>query len=245
MTTIPHFVCFPISPWSIKAKWALDHHRIRYRLHEHLPLVGEPLLRLRARNWTGRATAPVLVTKSGSIGSSWEIARWADRNSEGKKLIPNEQADVIAEWNARSDAMLEAGRSLLLQNMLASPAALAEGVPAPRALRSSLTGVGALGVRFLVGKYGTKADPERSRDEMRIGFRALREALGERDHLLGELSYADIAMVVATFFLRPPRGRVQPMGEATRECWAQPELAEEFADVLAWRERMIDRFFPA
>ena len=37
------------SPWTERARWALDHHRIAYRYREHLPMLGEPMLRRRAR----------------------------------------------------------------------------------------------------------------------------------------------------------------------------------------------------
>jgi glutathione S-transferase len=42
------------SPWTEKARWALDHHGIRYRCEEYVPLAGEPWLRLRARRFHGR-----------------------------------------------------------------------------------------------------------------------------------------------------------------------------------------------
>ena len=37
------------SAWTEKARWALEHHGIAYRYHEHVPVLGEVLLRLKAR----------------------------------------------------------------------------------------------------------------------------------------------------------------------------------------------------
>src|SRR5262245_44456729 len=35
------------SPWTERARWALDHHGIAYRFEEHVPVVGELALRRR------------------------------------------------------------------------------------------------------------------------------------------------------------------------------------------------------
>ena len=37
------------SPWTAKARWALDHHKIPYRYREHLILFGMPELRWRLK----------------------------------------------------------------------------------------------------------------------------------------------------------------------------------------------------
>ena len=50
----------PYSPWSEKATWALDHHRIDYKYDEHMPLVGDIKLRWRLRKPKGIVTVPVL-----------------------------------------------------------------------------------------------------------------------------------------------------------------------------------------
>jgi glutathione S-transferase len=32
-----------------------------------------------------------------------------------------------------------------------------------------------------------------------------------------------------------------PLGPATRAVWTQPELAAEFSDLVAWRDRLYER----
>jgi glutathione S-transferase len=49
-------------------------------------------------------------------------------------------------------------------------------------------------------------------------------------------SYADIAYAVALQSIRPVADRWLPLGAATRTLWTVPALAEEFADLLAWRD---------
>ena len=67
------------SPWTERARWALDHHRIPYRYREHIPMVGEPLLRRRAHGTLRvKATAPLLVHAGGAIDDSLAIMRYAD-----------------------------------------------------------------------------------------------------------------------------------------------------------------------
>jgi hypothetical protein len=48
------------SPWSEKARWALDHHRCDYRELAYEPIVGEYVLRWQMRRPFGRLTVPVL-----------------------------------------------------------------------------------------------------------------------------------------------------------------------------------------
>lgn len=245
MATPPRFIALPYSPWSIKAKWALDHHRVDYRAVPYLPMLGEPFLRLRAGRWSGRVSVPMLVTSEGAITDSLEIARYAERVGEGAPLFPRAHEDEIAEWNARSEAILDAGRALSMRRMLASPAALAENVPGPR-LGNLLAPIGALGVKYLTRKYEAKGDAAHYGEARRRGFEALERALASGDHLAGgALSYADIAMAVATFGLRPPGRAIDHLGDATRECWTDEALAAEHAGVLAWRDRILASAFPS
>src|SRR5690606_36517114 len=110
----PTFVALAFSPWSIKARWALDHHRVAYRFEPHLPMAGEALLRLRTGRWRGRITVPILLTRDGAVHGSLEIARYAERVGEGARLFPAEHEEAIARWAARADVMLDAGRALAM-----------------------------------------------------------------------------------------------------------------------------------
>src|SRR4051812_4751156 len=48
------------SPWTQKARWALDHHGLGYRYHEHLILFGMPQLHWQMRKWREPLTVPAL-----------------------------------------------------------------------------------------------------------------------------------------------------------------------------------------
>src|SRR5262245_7221361 len=129
------------SPWSEKARWALDHHGVPYEFHDHVPMLGEPLLRLKARRFSGRVSVPMLVDESGATLESFEIARRAEAIGRGKALFPSERMAEIRRWNESSDRIMEAGRAAVLRNILASADAQREALPRliPGAARKALS----------------------------------------------------------------------------------------------------------
>src|SRR5579864_5859577 len=76
-------VSLNVSPWTERAKWALDHHRLTYEVTEHLPILGERRLRRLVGPGKPRATVPVLVAGTEVVSESWDIAVYADREGEG------------------------------------------------------------------------------------------------------------------------------------------------------------------
>src|SRR5689334_10024633 len=103
------------APWTEKARWALDHHRVQYAFEPYEPLIHEPWLRLRTRNWTRKATVPVLIAEREVADDSFSIARWAERHGDGAPLFPDEPA--VAKWNERSERALFAGRALFFTRL--------------------------------------------------------------------------------------------------------------------------------
>src|SRR4051812_19657233 len=85
------------SPWSERARWALDHHELRYELVRHEPFIGERKLRRLVGNKTKRPTVPVLITPEGLLTESWDIVEYADRVGGRSKLIPAEHEVAIRE----------------------------------------------------------------------------------------------------------------------------------------------------
>ena len=110
----------PYSPWTEKARWALDARRVPYTFRHYQPLLGEPALRIKLRRPTARISVPVLTTSDGrAIADSADIARWADERGEGPRLFPAEHGAAIARFIALSERALAAGRALSLARMLA------------------------------------------------------------------------------------------------------------------------------
>src|SRR4051812_15683513 len=100
------FVAIDYSPWSEKARWALDLRRVPYREEAYVPMLGELPLRLRLRRFTGPMTVPVLFTEDGrALTDSLAIARFAEEVGRGAPLFPSGRDGEIARWNERSEAI--------------------------------------------------------------------------------------------------------------------------------------------
>ncbi len=229
------------SPWTEKARWALDHHRISYRYAEHVPMLGEPLLRWKARQATGRVTVPLLVADGRPVMDSLAIARHAEHRGRGAPLFPERERATIDAWNARSERALAAARGLIVARTARSDAAKQEALPPliPRALRPALTSVATLGVAFFRLKYDLdQAGEDERRAVIAEELRTLREALSGRPYLLGAFSYADITMSAVLQAVRPVDGAYVRLRPATREAWTDPTLAADFPDLVAWRDTL-------
>lgn len=246
-------LALPYSPWSEKAKWALDARRVPYRYRHYQPLIGEPALRLKTRRWRGNVTVPVLVDDAGHVyDDSAAIARFADSVGEGPLLFPREHEAAIAHWIAVSERALEAGRVLSLHRTLDDPEALRELVP--RQLRDALgrvaTSIGRLGVQRTLRKYGAQrravADHEQvaraALDELRAAL-AASSATSTPKTILPTFTFADVAATQMLSFVTPPAFGLK-LGTASRRGFTDPELARDYADLLAWRDAVYEAHRP-
>ncbi|AUX48892.1 hypothetical protein SOCE26_104350 [Sorangium cellulosum] len=238
------------SPWTEKARWALDVRRVPYTFRHYLPLIGEPALRVKVRRLTGRVSVPVLTTGDGRvIEDSANIARWADGQGAGPTLFPAEHEAAIARFVDLSERALAAGRARSLVRMLSDDEALAEMAPPPlrRALGPLASRIGRMGVGRTIRKYGGhKADGEMHRQTQVEVLEEIRAALakapsgGAARTLFGQLTFADIAAAQALVFGGPPAEL--KLGDASRRCFTDPELRERYADVIAWRDELYRAF---
>ena len=120
----------------------------------------------------------------------------------------------------------------------ADVAALEESLPGfvPSTMRPALRFAARDAVRRLERKYAHLDEPgslRRALAEIRSGLAAAR-----CDYLLGRFSYADIAMAVVLETIAPIARTTPPLGPATKRCWSDAALAEEFSDLLSWRSRL-------
>lgn len=240
-TTMAELVGLSYSPWTEKARWALDHHRISYRYAEHVPMLGEPLLRWKARRPTGKVTVPLFVDGGAPVMDSFAIARHVEPRGRGAPLVPYEQLGPIEAWNARSERALAAARGLIVARTARSERAKEEALPPiiPRSMRPSLTSVATMGLTFFRLKYDLdEAGEDERRGVIAEHLRALREGLRGRPHLLDGFTYADITMAAALQAVRPVDARYIRLRPATREAWTDPQLASEFADLVEWRDAL-------
>jgi glutathione S-transferase len=243
MPPAPKLVALHVSPWSERARWALDHHGIEYEVVHHFPILGERRLRSLVGPAKPQATVPVLVAGGEVLSESWDIARYADRVGIGTKLLPPDRETEIKAWVDRADQAARARRARVLAATIASPGALDENSPSyvPALLRPLLRPVARRVTMAFVRKYDLRLDEGASQtDTTRKVLLAVREALDGRPFLLGFFSYADIAVATLVQGIAPVADRFIELGPATRAAWTSPELAAEFADVVTWRDALYE-----
>ncbi|MCA9538716.1 MAG: glutathione S-transferase [Myxococcales bacterium] len=240
----PILVHLPYSPWSQKARWALDHHALSYRSQTYLPMLGEPWLRAKTKRWSGRLTIPIWIEGEKVVMDSFDIARRADELGERSPLFIAGREAAIDAWNTRSEAMLSAGRALTTDAVSRDAEALIENVPAPmRRVRRVGEAVGRAGARYLQKKYAFSPEQAAAdRETLRAGCEALRNALKKERYLFGTFSYADITMAMGLTFIEPPARA--PIGPKSRPHWRRDDLAETYRDLLDWRDGLLADHHP-
>lgn len=234
------------SPWSLRSKWALDHHRVPYAYREYLPMLGAPELRVRLGDFSGRVTVPVLLTEDGALRDSLDIARWAESHAGESERLFAEPEEVTQVWTHTAEEICAAGRILATMAVAADPDALRDNVPAfvPAPVRPFAKPLVKTGLAYLSRKY--RFDASHADDATRR-MRAALEAVGNRLETrpwLGEtFGWSDIAIVCALQFVKPADGWVK-LGRSGRKAWTREELAGDFEDVLAWRDAVLNERRP-
>lgn len=233
------------SPWSEKARWALDHLNVPYKNTDYIPMLGEIALRRRLGRWRGKISVPMLFDGESVVSDSYAIAEHVEKKyCKTRSLFVAAHLDEIRRWNQKSETALAAGRAISSQRVLDDPAARREAMPPmPKLLAGPLTKpLTRLGVAFLRRKYGygDRLDGEQAR--LRASLESLRKALADgRQYLVGNsFSYADIGMAVALQFVRPVTDEYIKLGPASRKAWTDNELSQEFSDLIQWRDQVYE-----
>ena len=237
-------VSLPFSPWSEKARWALDHHGVAYKSTTYRPLVGEPWLRVRQRRLTGRVSVPVLFDGSDAYPDSFSIALYAERVGRGSSLFPLPHRRRIEEIDELTERGLESGRALTLRRMLASKEALREMLPKPlRRFDTVGLRLAAFGIRRALRKYGAPLSGGDARAGLASVLDAIRASLEANEapqerFVCGEFTYADICAAQVLQFVSPVRSVSFRIGRASRACLEDPALAAAYPDLLSWRDAL-------
>lgn len=249
---MPELLGLPYSPWTEKARWALDVRGVSYDFRHYQPLLGEVALRRKLSRWSGTVSVPVLTDDQGvAHGDSEAIARWADARGTGPSLFPREHDARLRELVALSERGLAAGRSLALLRVLEDDEALLEMVP--KGLRGPLgplgRRIGAQGVRRTLRKYGghvlTRAEHESELASILEEVRAALESApaGSPKTLLGRLTFADIAVAQTLGFVSPAAFGIR-IGRASRRSFTDAGLSSRFADLVSWRDALYEAHRP-
>lgn len=247
MTT--QLIGLPYSPWSEKARWALEARHVPYTFVPYAPIVGELKLRRLLRQWTGRVSVPILVPDGEpAIADSAAIARWGEARGDGPMLFPPGREAEMEQFIDASERGLAAGRARSLRRLLEDDDALAEMVPRKIATsigRGNAVRLGRLGVGRTLRKYGGDRidDGEHERAQVEV-FDMMRAAISNSSPgVLGAFSFADIAMAQPIAYLEPPAFGLR-IGAASRARFADPPLAARYPDLVRWRDALYETYRP-
>lgn len=235
------FVALSFSPWSERARFALDHHGIDYREEVYVPLIGELGLRLRTGVYRGRLSVPVLFHDGRTLRDSVDIARYADGLGSGTPLFPADAEAELSRYVELTNVLLDAGRVLGVPKMARSPEARRETLPGfiPAPLRAVMAPIAGVGMSYVSRKYRLDTQgAEEARAAMRRVLEQLRAGLQGRDTLLSGFTFADLSAAVALGVVKPVEHPRLAMGPGLRAAFTDPALAEEFSDLMAWRDRV-------
>jgi len=223
------------SPWTKKARWALEHCDVPYRYKEYTPTLSEPGLRWKLKQWTGTVSVPVLFADQQVLRGSWDIACYANESVVDRRLG---NMTSMLQWNEKSEAALSEGRTRVVRCIQSDDRALIESLPAfiPKPLRPAMKFVARDAVKRLDRKYAHLVEPGALRQALTSTRKALSQS--ENDYLSGTFSYADIAMAVVVEVIAPIARVQPPLGPVTEQCWHDSSLSVEFADLLDWRDRL-------
>lgn len=230
------------SPWSEKARWSLDHHGIPYKKREHLPMIGEPLLKIQTGKLTGRVSVPVLLDTGEVFADSLAIARHADRIGVSSKLFA--KLDEVQHWSDVSEKTLKGARAALFTRLLHDDDALMEALPPfiPQAARRASLPVAVMAARFVEKKWVVPSETEQLARDVATGLDAFRAGIaGGKKYLLDDFSYADIAMAAVLQMISPVDTKYIPLGPATRRAWTNEELAQKYGDLIDWRDALYEK----
>lgn len=231
----PLLVGESFSPWTRKARWALEYCGVVHRYREYTPTLSEPRLRWRMRQWSGTVSVPVLFVGRSVLRGSWEIA-WHANDASGDHRLGVMTDHAL--WEQLSEAALAEARTRVVRAVLSDDQALTEALPGfiPALLRKPLRPLARHAARRLDRKYAHLLEP----GSIRRALSALRDGLkaSGSDYLHGAFSHADISMAMVLEVIAPIAASQPPLGPHTQPLWADAALAEAFEDLVRWRDRL-------
>ena len=243
------FVFFPPSPWSERARWALDHAGTKYDTIVYTPLVSTLYVRWLSRNFNNKLTIPVAIAnntgESQILRDSLSISLHANtsRLAQRKNLFPAEHIDEINEWYQLSESMLDILRVRANPRMKQSRDLQLNNLPAaiPTSVKPLFLPLSRYALNHFENKY-----PLQSADHDQIlidGLNKIRSSLEKSGsgYILDQFSYADITTAVIFQAISPCSNKFVELDDATRECWRDHQLIEQFGDLIEWRDNIYEK----
>jgi|GEM_PF-1708510 len=233
----------PYSPWSLKALRVMRHHGMTPTKRNYVPFMTERELRKAMGGHKGKVTVPVWIDGDRVFDDSHAISIEADAQGKGEKLFLEGHEAEMQQASDLAGRICGAARGRSLIRVLDDTAAVKEALPKMVTRLPLVSGtIGKTVLKKFNAKYGITADRYGAfLDEVRDGLTELRTLVDAaeqagRTTLYATFSYADVALGLAMNLVQPlPE---TPMGEASMRCATDDEVRDEFADLVAWRDRL-------
>lgn len=232
------------SPWSERARWALLHHKIQFEEREHVPLIGELALRMRAKNTKGKVSVPLLVGDDGeSVQGSFTIGEYVDEKGKRDKLFPEGSRDAIHALYEALEDPLAAAREGFVRDLMNDKEAQLESLP-PFLRSLPFASLSAkVGTAFVANKYNARIGSVD--DRIRAGLRTVREAIGKKEYVIGDgFSFGDVVGTSIVQAIAPGDDKYIRIPPGTRALWNHTKLQKEFAELIEWRDRVYKKHRP-
>jgi glutathione S-transferase len=238
--SIPVLYCIEISPWSEKARWALDFHKLPYKPIEFISLFMAPVLKLKTlfkRKSGKKLTVPLLIDGREVYTESFDIALYAQNKANNEQLLPKADLDRIKRLDAISERLLNVFRAQVFHRTKTNHEAKLERlIFLPEKQRESAAKWVDPMIRFLEKKY--PVDESESTVSL---LEQIRTELNGRSYVLDEFSYADMTLAQPLQFITPLDNKYIKLGDHQRETMEDAELAKEFKDLIEWRDQLYEK----
>lgn len=249
-----------ISPWSLRARWALAYHNCQYTTTYCQPLVSTLYLWYRLNFPFDKITLPILLPSDNTtppLRDSLLIAQYADkmRGDGVDSLFPESCLKEIDMWSKRMDVVMGYGRQRFMRKMIERDDTIMLYVP--KNIRWIQRYGGVAFVRWLTENWFLKkySDDGGGEENARIAWNKVRERImevkkerggdGKQVYLIqGKFSYADILVAVGTMFLEPLKDKWFVGVSRAKDCARDERLGREFHEVISWRDEIFEKHFP-
>lgn len=233
------------SPWTERARWALDYHKVPYQYVEYTTLLGQPLMRLKAGKPFGKVSVPLLTTPTQRVNDSFEIAVYSDGMTKNEPLVPSAHLTEIKDWTASAELALYSARLRATRRIQASSDALADRLPGytPNFMRKAFVPMAYVATEYILRKYQLEEDGDdellRNMDEF---FARADKALSGRQFVFETLGFADIVIATAIQAITPVDDKYIYLGLPSRKCMCEPDLAAKYPSLVKWRDALYEMY---
>jgi glutathione S-transferase len=245
------------SPWSMRARWALDYHEIQYQFTKYTPMVDEAWLRFKSGRYFSQISVPMLFIsgpKKQVLCDSYDIVQYADGigNTMGHtKLVPDELKVEIEQWSEKINELLAPLRIISMKKALTDEDVKQEELPGwAKSMGSAGDYIYRSACNYIVKKYPVTNDQQDDQtirkylDEIQQRIQSVNnDDKSSVAYLFGnQFTYGDIVTACALQLLNPVDDSVWRLKPGQRKVVTHP-IHSEYPLICTWRDQIFAKHF--